>query len=787
MSETIKHYVYTKTRHYRYVFFIDSKSDPDLLLNMMHANLRIWGGRYNPIVPVYDDVIDERYLNLIKDLDPDYVFYTKGIDIDKIKGLNLFNPVTYTIIGEHNNNVNLGGMSVLNLINEDALDYIFYNQQISVLQVRGLYNIPLKAVNFYQINYGLTELYHQEDKLIRGYDIVEVTKETCDKLNELIYNKKVLFNSILAQQYIDTLIHEPSEYSLNQDYEIIVYDPKNTFDDLLYYWNRQLYLQPSKKLEQIIISKEDLETLSPDSYFAAMITYIAGSRAKLVSKSVSKEDLEGLILKIKPHFKLTWLSADTLPSFPYKILRSSPQREARIEQTQILQGKADLLVLHKPNFNGKHPVKDSYCLDVRIVRMGDRERNAVKFPFKSSDIYNRRINKKHNITLFCDGKSESIHFDLPSDDDIIRSLLNYVYINGESKSTGINHARLSNHGKKLSAFLKLFDHNWDAVRYFIDDKFWVDLFRSVTETPKSYKSAIPNGKGVFSYKDLVKEREALYDMLSKKLTTVRREVDNTHVLKEYIKSNSNEGLINYKEKKEEDYRKRYFQREIEDDLLYYIKPGLQSLVDIDGLFIGMKVKCETCGANSWYPLSDLKNKMTCKGCHNTIIPTIESSLYYKLNEIIVNNMASHEKPNSKSYDGNYYVLQTLLHYRPKTKFELASQSNDISFIYSPCIDYIRYEGKNEIQSDIDILFISHGEFIIGEAKANASKFDADVIKELIWLGNNIHPDKLILAYGEGKIDNALAKVKAGITTNCEVISYKIPQSSYMQGELLYFP
>lgn len=55
----------SRPRHLRYVFFVDEQCPYEKLFKLICLNQRIWGGRYNPIIPVNNNIISERYLALL--------------------------------------------------------------------------------------------------------------------------------------------------------------------------------------------------------------------------------------------------------------------------------------------------------------------------------------------------------------------------------------------------------------------------------------------------------------------------------------------------------------------------------------------------------------------------------------------------------------------------------------------------------------------------------------------------------------------------------------------------
>jgi hypothetical protein len=135
-------------------------------------------------------------------------------------------------------------------------------------------------------------------------------------------------------------------------------------------------------------------------------------------------------------------------------------------------------------------------------------------------------------------------------------------------------------------------------------------------------------------------------------------------------------------------------------------------------------------------------------------------------------LLSDQTRNAKHYDGNYVVLKTILHLKED------SQTGN-SFLWTPCLDFFGRDGFNHIKSDIDILVIQNGKLIIGEAKMDAKEFNLKVKNSLIWMGDNLMPDKIIVSCHTGDIEKVAKEVQARLVNkNCEVIFYKIYSAWY---------
>src|SRR5664280_2104279 len=67
--------VESRARPYRLAFLVDLEAcPPELLDALFEVNYGLWGGRFNPIVPVCKGDIDEAFWSLLRYVDPDLVY-----------------------------------------------------------------------------------------------------------------------------------------------------------------------------------------------------------------------------------------------------------------------------------------------------------------------------------------------------------------------------------------------------------------------------------------------------------------------------------------------------------------------------------------------------------------------------------------------------------------------------------------------------------------------------------------------------------------------------------------
>lgn len=721
----------------------------------MEANQHIWGGRYNPIVPVTDGKIPDEWQTMIRHYDPDYVSYPRDLNIDAIKELSFLHPKEFIDYPSDILKDWFAGVNIHCLMHH-AMGRQLSVDKLCVLKNEMNWKTPVIAKSFYQMNLGFQDLYMGEDKWLNDIPQVSVTDKTAHLINQIITEKAPFFKNILSATHITTcLLDTGSSYQMEQ-FEWIVYNEENYLNDLLYYWNRQQYLKPDDRIQQIISTTGELDLLIKDSYFFGTLGHLAyTSSFSLVSRSLPEAELKELsdAIKVKnPRFDLRRLVVNEFPFTPFRLNHISAKYFSPVNN--LIVGSEDFLKFQPLSFESGRPVNEGvYAIDTIIQRTGE-ESNEIKFPFETPLHHllcesKCRVNAQRRVTLFANDKMMGTEIKISSDFEIVRGLLNAREKYGEYISLPVQYVSLSNSGQKLSALFKLLDEKWDNLQSFLEERFWVDLFRYDSLLKGS---AIKTGKGVFSLQDLKKEVAGLF---VKYKTNVAERMN-----------------IRAEQNLDEETVVRIIERDIRESFELYINPNLNYLIKKSGLLVGMKVSCNICGSNKWYSLAELSQEVNCKGCYNKIFPDLNSSVYYKLSDVIINNFLCDQTKNAKAFDGNYVVLKTLLHLRNHMNFR------SDSFIWCPPLDFTAGHRQESWSSDLDIVAIQNGRFILGEAKANAELFYTKDIRQLIWVANTFKPDILMLACETGDLEPKIEKIKAGLTTKCEVIAYNCSKPWY---------
>jgi hypothetical protein len=275
--------VFSKPRHIRYMFFVDISYSYDKLIKLIHHNQRLWGGRYNPIVPVKDSVIVDGYLDVIKHYDPDFIFYSKEIKPETIQHLRLFNPTGYFNLDEEPRREDILGV--------DALYFVSHLENKSnVLMPGDIWKTESPLLEYYRTNFGLTSNGIVSDyEITKTFNQIKVTPETFPTLNQIIHEQKPINQVQLSKRNLNTKILRNLKFAYYNSFEIVIAKDKTTIVDLLYYWNRHLY-----QCHNILyLTMEELLLLAPDKYFGGVLYDLSTeSSIDIVSLSLSKEEVE---------------------------------------------------------------------------------------------------------------------------------------------------------------------------------------------------------------------------------------------------------------------------------------------------------------------------------------------------------------------------------------------------------------------------------------------------------------------------------------------------------------
>ncbi len=688
----------------------------------MSKNQLFWGGRFNPIVPVIDGEVSQQYKTLLQYYDPDFIFYTSSIDPKYLQSLAPYSPKEYYVLDEPQMQSEITGIDSLYFLSQ----FSHFNK---VILPRQLYLTESPLLSYYDINFGIgTNVHNIDVELTKNYQQIEVTPDHFNSLHEIIYTNKPISKLFLAEHNLNNVVLRSHERISYQDVEIVIAKDKGTTEDLLYFWNRKLYNCKTV----LYITMEQLEILKMDSYFGPVLYDMSKENFKIVSTSLSQQEvldiIENIFKPMKLPVRFTYTAID---SFPISIMDGAGVKFIGSQEKtthQLLISKKGLFHIPKLSFTDNvefYPQK--WAVDIEIRKIEPYTRPALRFPYTTNTtMVSRslpgRITKNHNISLYINGNDESTHeINIPYTKELIRQLITAPVINGKTQETSLRAIRSNDAGNKLAAFIKAFCNNFHDIDEFFTDAFWVETFEYLIKNNKQAGDAI----------NFIQIKQRCIEKLQEKGIT----------LKDRNESNENE-----------------------ENLELGLKATLERLCSYQVFFKGFNLKCKNCSSTFWYHINDIAESVKCKGCLYEFTIPVESNFYYKLNDLIKNNIF-HSK---NLRDGNLTVIRTLI--------SLKNQSR-IDFCYLPQIDILKNYRNSKPYTDLDIVCIVDGKLFIGEAKHTSTAFFEKNSEKLTCLDTlaaialEIFPDTIVLSCYENQY-NKLEKAQENLAGKFFGLSYQ---------------
>lgn len=696
-----------RPRHQRYMFFISTDYSYDNLYRLIVRNQSLWGGRYNPIIPISDDEILPGYLGIIKHYDPDLIFYSNGVDPEMLKNLRLFNATGYVNMDERPPIENITGVNTFFFLTE-------YDASAKVLLPKMVWPEDRILPKFYELNFGLSDTpYHHEYEMSKKQTQLLIDNEKLAELNKIIHLEKPVNMVALSKKKVNTHILRNLQHAQYNDFELVVAKDVKQTSDLLYYWNRGLY----EHKNIVYVTVDQLKEFSKDKFFGGVLYDMKGdSSIRVVSTSLNKEEIEELIesllrpIAFNSHFRYHDISA-----FPYEVLDSNGLFERDYGEsvtTQTLVSDNGRVHVPKLSFGGT-PVYlgQTYALDLKMSQDFESGQQSILFPLTSESRYivkelKGRVTVSRNLSVFLNSQQNQTDYfkvSIPTFDGLVRQLICSPVIHGEQSKNKIVDIGPHDASNRLRAFIKAFNGQLDEIYYFFSDKFWVDIFDELSTSEKVAGDSL-------TFDDILNKAVAMYDQ--QKLEFVDR----------------SQGWFNL------------------ENLTLGLKQTLAELTGYQVFFKGFKLKCANCSSTFWYHINEVKEVVNCRGCLRDFNLPVEPQFAYKLNDLIKNNIFA----TKTNRDGNLTVIRAL-----------AVLSDGLGpFQFSPQLNLYDDVHTNKPYGDLDIVVNDNGRFVIGEAKYHSKGFFDDSMKSLKLLAEitqMLFPDKIILACSEdekNKLENA---------------------------------
>ncbi len=687
--------IITRQRHLRLVFVVGRDYDSAKLLELFSRNQNLWGGRYNPIVPYDNDCISYEWSNLLCHYDPDYIYCTPGVSLEYVIKLcnNLkLNPIEIRVLTDRLDNlVGLNSAYLFSLLNYNP---IF----VTILNYDKLNN-PLKQ--YFSLNHGIDNKSLAPYIPIDKFGYKPISPENINGLYFHIFHENIGNRNLLSKINLNTTILRPA--GLREPYlQFIIAKDYNSFDDFIYFWNRNLFVKNNHLVDQFIITLEQMELLLAEPYFAPFLDkrlYAPENRIEILSFSLQKDQLEEIKNRLTSASRQKVYVVKEIESFPFKILDGHGLNSHEIgEKFSIEVGFDDehLLSLPKLSFRDKFTtIEDHWAIDI-VIRINER-RTTLKFPTTAAPNFGVcRIDQGRDISVVLNGRDDRLIVKVPTDYDIIGQLMTMPRIINKRTERSLWEIGYSDCSYRLREFLNLFGGSFYAVREFFNDKFWSDLFHELSANSRIEGDC-------------------------------------------FTMSELSERCLNIMELEKFEIVARADGRQNRKNLIMGLTDIVQELCENKILLLGFIIKCRHCSSKIWYSIEEVANQIICKGCSNVNYFKAETSISYKLNSLIKNNIHARDKDGIIRPDGNLTVIKTLNYFS-----ERASQH----FSYLPQLSFFELPHAEKPFTDIDLACVVDGRLHLGECKHNSTEFKSDsyqCLDMLLKVASEVRPEFLVLS------------------------------------------
>jgi hypothetical protein len=793
------------SRTKRVAFLVDLKSiDNDNINEIIRYSITTWGGRYHAIIPASKEEIKPSWWNLLIHLDPDIIYSLLTLDDKLIERIN--RHILPAKIIEHD-------------VTQDTKPHRISTFDIRALGIEDIPRFiwktrekgPFFEPHFFYIKEASKDNINSKSFVLRNFgtfpEVVNFTSNALfpdmphividpGEMNPIeilsdIFEKDSTKLSRSIMPIDHCRMYASRNYSLEFDsfvrgFHLVVGDHPM---DAIYSWNRALNSEFNIGRDVFWLSeahsKEDalLQVLSKwiqrTFWGSDNIKY-----GKVISYSADISLLQSVAEKMQNYARFSF-QADRLnpDSFPLPNAREyfySPNlfesdTSRQLDKVALSENKGfvrfqrpQFLLKGHPQFGWMvdleieyHPERYSSWTNTRPIwrlpkRLGLASKFFAEHPFES------RIIKRGLPSIGVTTQSTNIHIRIPSDYGVI-----WTWFERYSNRTRMRALdppifrglRISDKGKYLQGLLRLFGNVYHAGSAF-EDPYWRNVLLLLSGRPNFKDDLELRKKRAFeTLNDILDKNELPIKKGSPEINQIAEELARCLTLRDYesrvltkkqlvsnfakfrvegLKKDPNDGYWNTYYKFDEN-KERDLQDSLKDKIL------LQ----------GAELSCPHCGSRHWYVVDDLRSDMRCNGCLFGF-PLVDSPEWsFRLNDLVTNALRRH---------GILAVLQTL--------YKQQQMLNEM-FLFLPCQDIFKKTNGEEPFTDLDIVVIKEGKFIIGEVKSDPGGFKQSDFDDLKVVGIDLVPDEIVLAAPGDSWPNQVLKEANKLAEDLKPLEIKV--------------
>ncbi len=369
-------------------------------------------------------------------------------------------------------------------------------------------------------------------------------------------------------------------------------------------------------------------------------------------------------------------------------------------------------------------------------------------------------------------KDPRLKFDLPDDIALLRMCV-VGDVNGRMaghvKRTipSIDAVELSNNGRYLNGFVSVFGGLASAYGIF-SERYWrmmLDLLsgrdlgkdqRLQNRVHNKLKKLI---KPDLTKSEIIKNVEKLSDYIIQ----LAKEVGLEGACKKFCDFDELAKWEHQQFKEEHRVDWKYDEQSVKRELSWMLRKG--------ALQMGFDNVCPRCGSVNWTLIDEVRQEMICDGCRFNYSIAAEPNISYRLSTLAQHGILSH---------GLVPVVLVL----GQMLYDARS-----SFFFSPCLDLfeniLEEPRRYERLTDLDIVCIKDGRFVIGEVKSSQARFELGQCLKLAKIAKAVDADILLFSSLEKESTPAMQGILGKVKE--ELKDSKVDVGWYQLGEDIFKP
>jgi hypothetical protein len=742
---------FIRKRPQKVAFIVSGKNNNEEVNKVFTYNVGKWGGRYNLIVLINDEIINDADWTILSQIDPDIIRSLVTLNSDCIKKINTKLTPYYVDDSSLGHTLTVNGPIGIHLrptINQirDISTAIFTDPVLILFKTLNSC-LDQNIIDFISRNFGICDHLYNDTGFLPTQNKINISIENKGNFIEALGLLSSLENAMFPVQMCalpDSLNDIETDFTRGQFAIIIGDDVK----DSIYAWNRGIFQNNyrRKHLNQIWIPKAFIydEDVMPalNSLITKIITqnWYNNNEVQVESCSIDNTELNEINKLLLPENNkyskvCRTLSYNEHPSIASHVSEYYFERQNNEIHKLLDENKNTIRLYETPVDDLSHMV-GNYVAELIINYRSEIEtyylnkESWLKLPARNA-IACRMLGGDSRITLSgypavaVDVRNPTIEITLLNDHELLKDLASYIYrprYRDDARHRIIEEntytVKRSSNGKYFLGIVGL-AKGLDKTYHIFKERYWQKIFKVMMkmERTESRKQEIRNKlvkiikNNPFADIDNNYIVSKLID-ISKDLAIVSEEIPFIH-----FRRLAWEELREFNEK----YEGHDF---IPDKQL--LKEYIEDLTESRILIPGYKSHCSACGFSNWHEVGELDAILRCKGCSKSFIIKPDQQLYYRLNTLVQNCI----------YDQGLLTMILVLG-------QLEEQSR-YSFHYTCSLDIFQSYEEKAI-TDIDVVCISDGEFIIGEVKNSYNKFDQEKFNTMKEVAIRIRPDKVIFS------------------------------------------